>query len=171
MKYLSSILIILCFILSSCHNNDSTPPTETMLPVVKHYVPTSVKFQRSDKEFFDKAKAFSQKTFIVNSVHELPSDPIGFSNAYHSINFKDNTLLVTYGLHSWLLETCSNTYYRDNVEKTYNWAIRMGTSYEPDPESEYLYFTRFALLVNKVPQDTEVIITPYVSALGWDWDE
>lgn len=170
MKYFSLILIAMTVLFSSCHNN-SEPPVENTLAVIRQYAPATVLFQRSDKEFCDKIHWLNEKDFVVNSLSELPNDNLGFSNAYKGIDFEKYTLLLYYRVHDWNIDTFRNLYYRNNIEQNYNWNIHLGTSTIPDANSETLRITRFAILVHKIPENVEINIWTSLSAIDWDWEE
>lgn len=170
MKYLKLFILSLGLLLCSCNRNNDVP-TETLMSITQQYLPATVVFQQSDKDFLDKAIELHDKKFIINSLSELESDPFGFSDAYRGIDFDNYTLLIIYKLHDWVIDTYRNRYYRNNLDKTYNWAILVGSSTVPgEPVDDTLYFTRFAILVNKVPQDTDVVMWLSLGSLNWDWE-
>lgn len=170
MKYLKFFILSLGLLLCSCNHNDEVP-TETLMSIAQQYLPATVEFQQSNKDFLEKAMEFNDKKFIINSLSELSTDPFGFSDAYRGIDFDNYTLLVTYKLHDWVIDTYRNRYYRNNPDKTYNWAIHVGTSTVPgETIDDTLYFTRFAILVDKVPQDTDVLMWLSLGALNWGWE-
>lgn len=170
MKYLKLFILSLGLLLCSCNRNNDVP-TETLMSITQQYLPATVVFQQSDKDFLDKAIELHDKKFIINSLSELKSDPFGFSDAYRNIDFDNYTLLIIYKLHDWVIDTYRNRYYRNNLDKTYNWAILVGSSTVPgEPVDDTLYFTRFAILVNKVPQDTDVLMWLSLGSLNWDWE-
>ncbi len=155
---------------SSCNKNDE-PPSEVNLPIIRQYLPVTVQFAADDAEWKKKIKGWANRKVIVNNLEELPEDPIGFSAAYKGVNYNDYTLLITYSVEDWDIETYDNRFYRDNVEKTYNWTIGLGTSTPPSDSPEQLYFTRYAILVKKLPQDATLNIWFSYRALDWDWSE
>lgn len=147
--------LVLLLLLGSCNRNDEVPD-EMALSITESYLPCTVSFNSSDKEWMDKVQGWSGKEFIVNDLSELPDDPLGFSDAYKKVNFNENTLLITYQLHKWQIETYRIRYYLNNIEGTYNWSISVGTSTVPDDNAEPLYFTRYAILVHKLTKDAKV---------------
>lgn len=156
----SSIIFVLIglvtlLLLGACSKNDEVP-AETALSIAESYLPCTVSFNSSDMEWMDKVKGWSGSEFVVNDLSELPDDPLGFSDAYKKVNFSEYTLLITYKLHKWQIDTYRIRYYLDNIEGTYNWSISIGISTVPDDNAEPLYFTRYALLVHKLPKDAEV---------------
>lgn len=155
---------------SSCNKNDE-PPSEINLPIIRQYLPVTVQFAADDNEWKEKIKGWANKKVIVNVAAELPDDPLGFSAAYKGVDFSDYTLLITYDVRDWEMETYDNRYYRDNVEKSYNWTIGIGTSTPPSDNPEQMYFTRYAILVKKLPQDATLNIWFSHRALNWDWNE
>lgn len=148
MRFLTIFVLSSLLLLCSCNNNDE-PPTETMLSVSESYIPCTVSFNVNDTEFVNNIKEWSDKKYIVNDLSELPDDPLGFSDAYKKMDFNQYTLLITYDIHNWEIDTYRNRYYFDNIERTYNWVICVGTSTVPDDNAEPLYFTRYAILVKK----------------------
>ncbi len=167
MKYLTALVMSLV-LLCSCNNND-VPPTETILNVAEHYQPCTVVFSSDDTEWLDRIKGWSDKKFVVNDVSELPDDPMGFSDAYTGVDFSEYTMLITYNLHNWNIDTYHNRYYYDNVEGIYEWAICIGTSTVPDDKAEPWYFTRYAILVSKLPRDAKVQMWFSLGVLNWNW--
>lgn len=97
----------------------------------------------------------------------MPNDPMGFSEAYHKINFKESTLLIKYVLHSYTMETYSNRYYRNTKENSYNWTINVGTASDTDIDTDNMWLTRFAILVRKLPTDAQVKTWFGLSSIGW----
>lgn len=91
MKHLITFILSL-LLLCSCNNNEE-PSTETVLPISKHYQPCASEFNIRDTEWVDKIKG-ADKKFVVNDLSELPDDPLGFSEAYASVDFKEYTLLT-----------------------------------------------------------------------------
>jgi len=169
-KYISAVLVALCAMFCSCDRNNDEPSAETALQIVESYVPATVVFYSDDSEWIDKIKKWPDKRFVVNDLSELPDDPLGFSNAYNGINFRDYTLLIAYDIRDWPIDTYRVRYYRDNVKGTYNWSIHLGTSTVPDGSSEQLYFSRYAILVRKLPADAEITVWFSMGALNWGWE-
>lgn len=171
MKYIGIIIIALGMILSSCRHDDE-PPTEVNLSIEKQFRPNVIVFQKSDQEFYDKIKPLSTGDFVVNSTDELPDDPMGFSDAYKNINFRSYTLLIRYTLYRWDFESYSNRFIRNRKENRYEWNINLGVAEIPEDDSiETLYFTRFAILVRKLPLDANILTWISLSALNWNWDD
>ena len=166
MRCLTIFVLSLLLLLCSCNNNDE-PPTETMLSVSEAYIPCTVSV--NDTEFVNKIKEWSDKKYIVNDLSELPDDPLGFSDAYKKMDFNQYTLLITYDIHNWEIDTYRNRYYFDNIERTYNWAICVGTSTVPDDNAETWYFTRYAILVKKISQDAKIKMWFSLGAINWDF--
>lgn len=172
MKYLRLFIIIaaLSFVVCSCNRNEDTPFDDINLPIAGDYVPTTVTFDINDSEWKDKIKEWTDKDIIVNSISELPDDPLGFSDAYKNINFNKYTLIITYNIHAWTIDTYRNRYFRD-IEGFYNWSICIKTASVSDIESEQLFFTRYSILVDKLPRDKEVKIWFSLGSLNWDWSK
>lgn len=168
-RILMLILSVLTIGLASCNNHDETP-YETNLPIRDAYLPVDKTFSTTDKNLLDQCKEHNFKVYTVNSREELPEDIFGFSSAYDNINFKENTLLITYRLHSWKIETYDNRWYRNNVEKSYNWAISLGITGVSEEIPEEVTFTRFAILVPKHEPDTEITVWYSLGDLEWEWD-
>lgn len=170
MKYLSLILISFFMILCSC-NHSEPPTTQISLPITEVYLPVTLTINKGDKELAGKIKDWDEKKCIVNDFSELPNDPIGFSKAYDGIDFTKYTLLVTYSIRSYIIETYTNRFIRNRIENSYNWYIHVGTSTIPDSNAEEWFFTRYAILVQKLPSSAPVNMYVSTSALNWDWDE
>lgn len=169
MKYLASLLLVLCMALSSCKNNDE-PSTETPLPVMKAYLPASVEFDLNDSEWVEKIQKWSNRKFVVNKLSEIPNDPLGFDETFLDIDFDECTLLLAYDMHSYPIDSYRTRYYKDDAEDTYNWMVVVGTNDMPNQWSEAWHFTRYALLVKKLPTDTKLKFGLASTAINWDWE-
>ena len=168
MKHLTFLLITLALCLTGCNNHDETP-YETILPINESFLPTDVVISKSDSEFKEVYRKWNGKTVLVNSIDELPEDPIGFDSAYSKISFADQTLILYYAAHRYEVLSYRNRFYRNNVEKTINWAIVLGISGEIDGEDEFI-FTRYAILVPKMPEGVEPLIWFSITDHNWDWE-
>lgn len=168
MKYLTLLFLSLSLLLCSCGNNDE-PPLEVSLPISKTYLPASVEFNTNDISEEQKHNLIYlvNNEHIINTVSELPDDPIGFSDAYRKINFNESTLLIKYVLHDYTIDTYSNTYYRNTKENSYNWYVNIGTSSDSDVDTDKTSLTRFAILVRKLPADAQVRFWVGLTQLGW----
>lgn len=171
MKLISYLFVVFGVLLCSCNNNDDQPPTETELPIAEVYLPATTEFSRDDAEFVEKIKPWFDKTLVINSESEMDEDPFGFSDAYRSIDFNEYTLLVAYQIRNYPIDTYRNRYYRDNVEQRYNWAVCIKTAEIPDNDSETLYFTRYAILVKKLPENADLAIWFSIGAINWGWGD
>ncbi|MCM1032898.1 MAG: hypothetical protein NC405_03995 [Odoribacter sp.] len=111
------------------------------------------------------------KQVVVNSVDEIPNDPLGFAESYYKINFTENTLLLCYQIHDYNIVSITNRYYRNIVENTYNWSINLGISGEINSgdKSEKAIISRYAILVPKLPTDAKVEIWHGLTDHNWDW--
>ncbi len=109
MKYLSLFLIALSLCLNACTHNDE-PPTQVNLSIRQEFLPCNVIFSISDYEFKDNIKPWLNKQLVVNSVDEIPNDPIGFTGSYYKINFKENTLLLAYQINDYNVISVTNCY-------------------------------------------------------------
>lgn len=156
-------------VLCSCNNND-TPQLEIEHSIAQNYIPESIAFKKNDNEFIEKIKPLVNKDFIVNSVDQLPVDPIGFSEAYNHINFKEYSLLISYVVHDWKIDTYRNRFYFNTAEQTYYWNYLIGTSSPTGTTSESPTFTRFAILVKKLPSDVNIKFYLSLGSLSWEWD-
>ena len=155
------LIAVISLLLSACNKHDE-PPTEIQLPINQGFLPVTIKVARSDEEALEPIREWSRDLVVVNSASELPEDPIGFPEFYSKLNFENQTLLLFYQLHYWEIESCNSNFVRNTVEKTYYWNIHYGVTdvvYEGDEKPEYLSFTRFAILVRKLPTDYEVKVT------------
>lgn len=174
MKYLSLVIIALGICLTACRHNDG-PQMEVNMQIYEQFVPANVMFSLSDTEFKDKIKPWYDKKVIVNSVEELPADPLGFNESYYKINFKDQTLLIYYDVHNYDVVSHSNRYYRNTVDRTYNWMISLGINGTIDKgeEVERAIFSRYAILVPKLPENADVNIWSSLinHDFDWGWDD
>ena len=167
MKYLTLLILSLSILLNSCNNNE--PPLEIRLPISEVYVPVSVEFNEKEISQEDKSQLIHlvNNQFVINDVSEIPDDPLGlndtFGVAFDKVNFNEYTLLIKYIISDWTIDSYDNHYYRNTQENTYNWSINIGTA----SDTEYCRFTRFAILVQKLPTDAKVVIWQGLTQLGW----
>lgn len=168
MKYFSPLFVILSLALFSCNNNDS-PDLEITLPVAETYVPASIEFDVHDIDDEQKRDLIrlANNDHIINDVAELPDDPIGFGEAYHKINFTEYTLLIDYVLHDYTIDTYSTRFFRNTKENSFNWSVNIGTASDMSIETGLMRFTRFAILVRKLPADAQVKFWLGLTQLGW----
>lgn len=154
MKYLNLIIIALMLLFGSCNRHEE-PQLEVKVAIIDTYLPVSWEYNAKDITQEQKKNIFHlvNNDHVVNDVSELPDDPMGFSDAVRSINYKEYTLLVKYVLHDWKIDTYSNRYYRNTKENSYNWSINVGTSSDIDVDSDEETLTRFAIKVKKLPPD------------------
>lgn len=169
MKYFASLLLVVCMALWSC-SSDNEPSTETALPVEAAYLPGSVQFSLDDTDWVEKIKKWSNRKFVVNSLRDLPNDPLGFNEDFLDINFDECTLLLAYDIHNYPIDSYRTRYYLDNTEDTYCWMVIVGTNDMPNQWGEEWYFTRYALLVKKLPADAHVKFGLASTAINWDWE-
>ena len=174
-KYISIVITVLMLCFCSC-NHHNEPPMEVGLPINKSFLPATVQFERSDTEFYDKCREWDNKLIRVDSPEELPADPLGFSDIYRNLSFKDQTLLIYYDIHFWDIKSCDYMFRRNTVEKNYNWGLSLGVVnivFEGDEIPETCYFTRFAILVRKLPEDAEILVWNSIDDLDntFDWFE
>lgn len=169
MKYIHLVIMVLAFVLCSCNNNDE-PKNEINLPIIDSYLPMTVAVDIDDSESREIFRKWTDKDIVVNSLSELPDDPFGSSEAFKNINFDDYTLLITYNVHFWTIDTYRCRYFID-MEGAYNWAICIKSSdINVDVDNiKQLYFTRHAIVVQKLPPDKDVSIWYSVGSIGWDW--
>lgn len=169
MKYLASLVLVMYLALCSC-SSDNEPSTETTLPVVEVYLPASVQFSLDDTEWVEKIKTWNNRKFIVNKLSDLPNDPLGFNESFLDINFDECTLLLAYDIHNYPIDTYRTRYYMDNKEGTYCWMVIVGTNDMPNQWGDEWYFTRYALLVNKLSSDAHMKFGLASTAINWDWE-
>ncbi len=171
-KFLSLLFITASVLLSSCgKDKKDEPQTEVLVPVYETYVPAAVTFDRNDTQFLNRCRKWSEKILVVDSADELPDDPLGFSPTYSKINFRDNSLLVTYKLHKWSIDTYTNRFVLNNLTGTYDWTISLGSSSFSGDGSNNVTFTRFAIEVPKLPAGADVTAQFLLYDSGWDWDD
>lgn len=156
MKHFSLLISIIALLFCSCNNKE--PDLEIELPINAVFIPMSVEFDRDemDQQEKDEIMNLVNNKHIVNDISELPNDPIGGTDVFHKINFQDNTLLITYIYHRWIIETYSNRFYRNTEENTYNWVVKLGINSESVDYADNVQLTRFAILVRKLPANAKV---------------
>lgn len=164
------LLVMAILFLSSC-NRDNEPPAEVAVVVKEVYMPVVMTVDRTDAGLLDHCRELNEKLFLVRSAEDLPDDPMGFTSAYRTVNFKYSDLLITYRLHRWGIDTYRNRYVRNNIDKTYDWYLTIGISDFDEDADNSLQFTRFAITVPKIPEGYEAKSMFSLQSLGWDWDQ
>lgn len=174
MKYIGVAVAVALSMLAGACNRHHEPPIETVLPINESYMPATTIFDRSDTEFIDRCREWNDKKIAVNSPDELPDDPLGFSDAYTGINFANQTLLLTYRLHLFDIDSYRVRYVRNNLENIYEWTIAIGSAnydYDDNDDWQTGKFTRFAILVPKMPDGSEWRVWWSYRDFNWDWDD
>lgn len=157
--------------LSSCGHDDA--PDQYEVQISETFMPVSITVDKQGDQYLQEVcKELNMKTVVVTEAGELPKDPIGFSPAYTNINFSQNTLLLAYRAHTWGIDTYSSKFVRNNIDKTYDWYLTLGSSDFGNDGSEALTFTRFAIEVPKLPKNANVLTWWNLSNAGWGggWD-
>lgn len=156
MKQLVYLTIITALLLCSCNNNNE-PDLEIELPINSVFIPVTIKINKNDIDEQEREEIMNliNTKHIVNDASEVPSDPIGQNKAFYNINYNEQTLLIMYLYKRWTFETYSNRFYRNTKENSYNWVLRLGMTMDDD-DTEFVQLTRFAILVRKLPADTDV---------------
>lgn len=167
MRNLTILLVSLCAFLSSCNHND--PPLKVNLQINREYLPSTISIDSESLTEEQRKVLFGlvNNKHVINDLSELPSDIIPFGESFRSVNFKEQTLLLQYTLHDWSIDTYSNSFYRNTEEKSYNWVVSIGTSSNLDEDTDNLYLTRFAILVQKLPADVSLHTWLGLSHLNW----
>lgn len=171
-RYILLMLLSSLMTLSSCNRNNE-PPTEVYITILEEYMPQEISFDRTDEETVARWRDLNRKLFVVKSADEFPDDPVGFSKAYTSTNFKDHMLLITYLYHLGPYETCRNNYIRNNIDKTYYWYLSLGMVDDEDiwDNSPVVRLSRYAIKVPKIPSGFTPEVQFVISDFGWDWGE
>ncbi|MBO4965225.1 MAG: hypothetical protein J6C81_03040 [Muribaculaceae bacterium] len=159
------LFLLIPFLLTGCDKNDDLP-MEVSLPISREFIPVSVTFEKTDTEAAEKYRPWNDKTFTVNSASELPDDPIGIPDWYSKIDFENYTVLIHYRLHSFTIRSYSNIFYRNTVERTYNWIISLGIEDDDDERGTDVALTRFCIMVPKLPADAKVLFWSSHTSLG-----
>lgn len=170
MKQLYFFIIVLSLLLSSC-GSDSEPQGSIQLSIRDSFLPASIVVNRTDSAIIEECKKFSNQSKIVNAKDELPKDPFGSDKTFERIGFNDQTLLISYYVHTYDILSCNNSFARNYTDKTYDWTISMGTNGDIVDSFNQLIFTRFAILVPKLQKNAELKVLYGVGSYGWDWDK
>ena len=149
--------LLMTLLFCSCNNNNE-PDLEIELPISSAFIPESIEINRTEIDDREREEIMNlvNNKHVVNDVSEVPTDPIGKNEAFYNIDYKDQTLLVTYLYNRWPFDTYSNRFYRNTKENSFNWVVRLGTSMDYGDDSDIVYLTRFAILVRKLPLDADV---------------
>ncbi|MBD5181755.1 MAG: hypothetical protein HDS98_04310 [Bacteroidales bacterium] len=167
---LLTIPVAMLLAVSCNHHNEPQPIVK--LPIAEEFLPVTVTIDRSDKELYEKWKEWNRNFIRVDSPAELPDDPLGFQDFYRSITYTDHTLLLFYQTHFWNIESLNYDFTRNTVERSYNWTIHMGTTdnvFEGDETPDFINFTRFAILVRKLPEDAKIEVGYGIGSFDTDW--
>lgn len=165
MKYYIALLSIILVMLGGCNHNEE-PPTEVALGISQQFLPVTKEFSKNYSEFAEQAKEFDEINLIVNSVEELPDDPLGFSNAYRKIDYDNYTLFLAYRIYRWNYEAYTNWFYRNRLENCYYWQMHLRGINVPDPDSDIRTFNRFAIVVRKLPADANIKFETVIGSIG-----
>lgn len=157
MKQIVCFIFIISLLFSSCNNNHE-PDLVIELPIVSVFIPLSIKINKSDIDDQQRIELMNlvNNKHIVNDVSELPNDPIGQNEAFKHINYKEQTLLISYHFKSWTIDTYSNRFYKNTQENSFNWVVNLGTTADEDDDKDAVYLTRFAIVVRKLPVNADV---------------
>lgn len=171
MKYIYfPLLIFFLGFITSCGNNDDAP-AESQIRIQDEFLPSSLTFNTTDKNFYDLCKQWSDTHWIINSAKELPKDPIGFNDSYKNINFSEYSLLVVYRLHNFTIDTYQNNLVKNNLENTYNWFLSIGGSNFGNDNYDTLSFTRFAIKINKIPDNANLEVWWGFKDMSYEWSK
>lgn len=151
--YVLGIILLFC----SCNKNNE-PALNIELPINAVFVPVTIEINKNDidPQQREEIRNLVNGKHIINDVSEIPNDPIGHNEAFYKINFDDQTLLIMYLYKRWTFDTYTNRFYRNTEENTYNWVVRLGPNTDFDEETDIVQFTRFAILVRKLPVGADV---------------
>ena len=170
-RFVSYIILAGAALLAvSCSKKEDEPMADEALTITEAYLPAGVAFDQDDSQFLKRCQKWNQTTITVNSANDLPDDPLGFSPSYSKIDFSRNTLILTYMLHRWTIDTSRNTYSYNYDRGTYDWLITLGSSFYDEEQSDVVYFTRFAIQVPKQTAGavTRVTVNLYDASFSWD---
>lgn len=161
-----AVVAVLC----ACNRHEE-PPMETVWPIQETYMPAGIIFDKTDTDFLDRCKEWDNKCLIVNDVAELPNDPLGFSDTYRYINYKNFSLILVYRLHRWTIDTYRCRFTRNNVENTFNWTLTVGSDNFDTQDTNKVTISRFAITVKKLPEDADLQIGWQYIDHGFDWSD
>ena len=155
MKYFSLLLFTLTLLFCSCNKNE--PDLEINLPIALSYMPATIEINQDELSEDQKKDIvnLTNQSHVVNDISELPKDPIGRNDVFQYINFKENTLLIAYRLHSWDIDSYSNRFYKNTQENSFNWVVQLGAYRDLENIPDNTQLTRFAILVKKLPENAE----------------
>lgn len=171
MKYLTVLLGALAFLTCSCNNNNDEPPAKTVLPIRVYYQPMNTWMDESEIDRNEHLKELNHRIVVVNSAAELPDDGLGFSDAYVKADFQHYTMLIYYRIHRWEFEAYQYRYIFDNLERKYNWTIMLHVDSDENHYPGMRCISRFAIMVDKIPENAEVTAGLGFSDYNWNWSE
>lgn len=170
MKLSYIIPIAACLVgMASCGKDDG-PKADKQLIIAQQYMPVSMTFDSTDEAIMQKCRDWNRKVVVVNSNDQLPDDPIGFSASFQHLNLQYQTLLLAYRMQVWNVESYTNTFIRSYSENCYKWTVSTGICDFFDEEDTTRNFTRYAILISKIPDGADVKMYWNESISGWDWD-
>lgn len=167
MKYASIILAALTVFISACSHDE--PTGNVNLPIAESFLPANIVVDRHDTELLEECRKWRDKTLIVNSTSEIPDDPFGSKEAFSNINLNELSLLITYNVHSYNVLSYQNIFVRNRTDKTYDWTIRVGINGEAVSPDEQLIYTRYAILVKRLPAGATLRAWYSITDHNWDW--
>lgn len=167
MKQFGFLLFMATLLFCSCNNNNE-PDLEIELPIIGSFIPASIEINKNEigEKEKDEIMNLVHSKHIVNDVSELPNDPIGPNEAFYNVDYREQTLLIMYLYKRWTIDTYSNRFYRNTEDNSYNWVVNLGTSSDLDDDTDFVHFTRFAIVVRKLPADADVQTWYSLTQLG-----
>lgn len=170
MKYLNILIVALCLCLSSCGGNDE-PKANVEINIYDSFLPSNITINRSDIKLIEECKKFTNQTLVVNSKSDLPNDPFSTAETFSKIGFNNQSLLICYQVHSYDILSYHNRFVKNNSDKTYDWTVTLGINGDAVDSFDQLIFTRYAILVPRLPKNAELKVLFGVKSYSWYWDE
>ena len=155
-QFIYLFLTIIVTTICSC-NNTEEPTLMEPLPIQEQFVIKSKCIDSSNEHLMNQCNNLSRKCLVINSIHDYPSDNLGFSEAYYNVDFSSYSVLLYYRLHKWELESFRYTFYYNLSNNSYNWLIQLGLGSNTNVILNYHIFSRFAIKIKKIASNSDII--------------
>lgn len=157
-KYLIFCLISLLMLSVSCNKKETEPI----------YIPLSIKqtFETEMKEFnishIEDWSPINDTVKIINSLSELPADEIFGNEEFLSVDFSQHSLIIVYDVQFGKVMSARYRWGYNNYFEQYDVNINYEVIKDSqciDGEITFATFIRGAILVDRIPSDSEIIAT------------
>lgn len=158
MKGYKVLIVMVMGVLLSCNRND-VEPLPQKLPIQYEFEPEYIVFNRTELTS-EELEEMPDISFVINSEDEFPDEDLMWLNPLKesNIDFQAQTLLLNYEKIPNIVTGHRYSWTRNEAENKYNFYMYFSTEPSKETENPGFIFTyyRTAVLVKKIPTDTEV---------------